>query len=180
MSSQLKLVTVLVACIAVGACGKPKYVASDPAAETAALNKPNPEGLYGEGVKAKESVSVAALLENPAPYVGKQVAVRGTVSDVCAMRGCWMDVTDDSGKEIRIKVTDGQIIFPVSAKGHRVQAEGVLEKLELTADQAREAKEHEAMEKGETAETSNVQGPTTVWRIRGTGARIEGEAPSAR
>src|SRR5262245_45193977 len=56
-------------------------------------------------------------------YDGKVVRVEGTVAAVCPHRGCWMDVAGTDGARLRIKVTDGQIVFPVSAQGKRVIAE---------------------------------------------------------
>ncbi len=44
--------------------------------------------------------------------------------------GCWMAVApahDPSGPTVRLKVEDGVIVFPVSAKGKRVSAQGVFE-----------------------------------------------------
>jgi hypothetical protein len=141
--------------------------------ETALLNKEDPAGTYGEGVHLAETVSIATLLDDPAPYEGKKVLVEGTISEVCPMRGCWVDITGEAST-IRVKVVDGEIVFPLSAKGHEARIEGVVEKLELEEADARAWKKHEADEKGEEFDPASVTGPMTIWRIKGSGAEIEG------
>ena len=65
------------------------------------------------------------------------------------MRGCWLKLVDENeNSSIRVKVTDGEIVFPLSAKGKNVIAEGVLAKLEFTEQQAKNWKVHLAKEKG--------------------------------
>lgn len=88
------------------------------------------ETKLGAGVTLKESTSIAALAKTPQDFVGKTVRVDGVATAVCAEMGCWMAVGpegDSSGVTVRLKVEDGVIVFPVSAKGKKVSAEGVFE-----------------------------------------------------
>jgi len=52
------------------------------------------------------------LLAKPADYVGKTVQVKGKITEVCQMMGCWIYVADAQGNKIRVKVNDGEIVFP--------------------------------------------------------------------
>jgi hypothetical protein len=116
---------------------------------------------------------VSAILEAPDAYVGERVLVEGTVVQVCEMRGCWMDIASDREFEkIQIKVDDGVIVFPMTAKGKSALVEGVVEVLELTHEEAIEAARHKAEEHGEEFDPSTVTGPETTYRIRGHGAVI--------
>lgn len=86
----------------------------------------------GAGVTLKESTPIAALAKTPAEFVGKTVRIDGVATAVCTEMGCWMAVApegDNSGTTVRLKVEDGVIVFPVSAKGKKVSAEGVFEKV---------------------------------------------------
>ena len=88
------------------------------------------ETKLGAGVALKETTPIASLVENPADYVGKTVRIDGVATAVCTEMGCWMAVAPEgqaSGKTVRLKVEDGAIVFPVSAKGKRVSAQGVFE-----------------------------------------------------
>lgn len=85
---------------------------------------------FGGGVTLEQATKIDAILASPASYAGKTVRIDGVATAVCAHMGCWMAVasTDNpSGPTIRLKVDDGVIVFPVTAKGKRVSAQGVYE-----------------------------------------------------
>jgi hypothetical protein len=117
-------------------------------------------------------VPLAKLLSEPEAFVGQTVRVEGTVGDVCPRMGCWMQIHDgDGGRHVRFKVKDGEMVFPLQAVGHRVVAQGVLEKVEMSPEEARAWARHLAEEKNEPFdETAEV--PTVFYQIRGTGAVI--------
>ena len=50
--------------------------------------------------------------------------------------GCWMELTNDAGQRVRIKVEDGDIVFPKDSAGKTALAEGKFTKTELTHEQA--------------------------------------------
>lgn len=144
-------------------------------AEQAALHKADPAGSYGEALSLAGSMTVPQILADPAALEGQKVRIAGTVETVCPMRGCWMDVKDDAtGETIRVKVVDGEIVFPLSAEGHRTEVEGVVEKIELDLEGARSWKQHEAEERGEAFDPETVTEGMVIWRLKGTGAEIEG------
>ena len=94
----------------------------------------------GAGVTLKDATPIAALAKAPKDFVGKTVRIDGVATAVCAEMGCWMAVApegDTSGVTVRLKVEDGVIVFPVSAKGKKVSAEGVFEA--VAAGEAKEA-----------------------------------------
>ncbi|MEN8729500.1 MAG: DUF4920 domain-containing protein, partial [Desulfuromonadales bacterium] len=73
---------------------------------------------FGQGVSLSEETAVSAIIDNPEAYVGRKVKVSGLVIDVCSRRGCWIYLAGDREFEkIRIKVTDGEIVFPMEARG---------------------------------------------------------------
>ena len=103
------------------------------------------ETKLGTGVSLKETTPITALVERPLEYVGKSVRVDGVATAVCAHMGCWLAVasTDDpAGPTVRLKVDDGVIVFPMTAKGKKVSAEGVFEAVGGTADSKEAAGEH--------------------------------------
>jgi hypothetical protein len=112
------------------------------------------ETRLGTGVTLKDSTPIKSILEQPATYVGKTIRIDGVATAVCAHMGCWMAVAAEGpvGSEgpggnvpaptIRLKVDDGVIVFPVSAKGRKVSAEGVFEALGGTGDSRDAAQEH--------------------------------------
>ncbi|SPE33151.1 conserved exported hypothetical protein [Candidatus Sulfopaludibacter sp. SbA3] len=126
----------------------------------------------GKPLTAKEPVALATLLASPADYVGKTVQVKGKIVEVCQMMGCWLDLTNEDGQKIRIKVEDGEIEFPKDSPGKMVVAEGRFSKLELTREQALARAEEEAKDKGKKFDPASVKGGVTIYQIQGTGAVI--------
>jgi hypothetical protein len=97
------------------------------------------------------------------------------VLDVCPMKGCWMELAGESGKEsLKVKVDDGVIVFPVTAKGKLAVAEGTVEAIPMSRESYVGWLEHLAEERGETFDASAVgDGPFRILQLKGTGARID-------
>jgi len=128
---------------------------------------------FGAGVTKNESVSIAAILDDPSAYADKTVRVEGLVTDVCAKRGCWFDMAGDAaGKKMRFKVQDGVMVFPMTAKGRYAIAEGKLVVQQLTLEETRAHAAHEAEEQGKEFDPNTITEPTMVVRLDGTGAVI--------
>ena len=124
---------------------------------------------FGKGLTLTEATPLATLLNTPDDYVGKMVQVKGKVTEVCQMAGCWMALADD-GKLLRIKVNDGDIVFPKEAVGKMAVAEGKLEKSVLTREQTIARAKHEADEQGRKFDPTSIKSGSIVYQIAGTGA----------
>ena len=124
---------------------------------------------FGKGLTLQQPTAVATLLEKPDAYVDKTVQVKGKITEVCQMMGCWMQVQDGE-KAIRVKVKDGEIIFPKNSAGRNVVAEGVLKKIELNQTQAVAWAKHEAEERGQKFDPAKIKSGMTMYQIQGTGA----------
>jgi hypothetical protein len=121
---------------------------------------------FGAGVSLAENTPLASLIERPADFEGKTVRVEGTVQAVCQHMGCWMAFATDSapnGKTLFVKVDDGVIVFPVSAKGRRAVAQGVIQRIGGTNPEEKEAAAEHAKQ---TAATP------TAWQLKATGALV--------
>ncbi len=131
---------------------------------------------YGKDITSTEKVKVSEILENPRSYEGKKVLVEGTVLNVCAKRGCWIELASDKEFEsIRVKVKDGVIVFPMEAKGKTALVEGEFYSFEVESgaecsdgDHTEEGEEHS---KKEDCEHSKKE-IKTVYQIKGLGAEI--------
>ena len=124
------------------------------------------ETKLGAGVSLKHATPIEALVEQPQDYVGKTVRVDGVATAVCTAMGCWMAVapdTDPKAPVVRLKVEDGEIVFPMTAKGKKVSAEGTFEKVGDHDNHANEAaNEHAKQERRASA----------AYQIKATGALI--------
>lgn len=130
---------------------------------------------FGAGVTLPKMTQVSDIMNNPKEYVGKTVKIKGLVVDVCAKRGCWLYISGDKPfQKIQIKVDDGVIVFPMSARGKVATVEGVVEKLEMTDEEAIAYHKHLAEERGQKFNPASVKGNEATYRIRGTGSEVEG------
>lgn len=128
----------------------------------------------GEPLTLTEVTKVSEINKNSDKYIGKRVLIEGMIINVCAARGCWMDISSDVPFEkIQVKVVDGEIVFPMEAKGRTARVEGIAEELKLSKEEAVELARHQAMESGDTFDPATITGPVNFLRIRGLGAVIQ-------
>lgn len=125
------------------------------------------ETKIGAGVTLKDATPIADVVKSPKDFVGKTIRVDGVATAVCEAMGCWMAVAESDKKDaptVRLQVEDGgPIVFPISAKGKRVSAEGTFEVVgqdEHARDAAAEHAKHDAKASAE-------------YRIKATGAVIK-------
>ena len=140
------------------------------------LHKSDPLGSYGGTISLTDVEKIGYLVDNSEKYLNSNVLISGKILEVCPMRGCWINVKDmDSDIDIRVKVTDGEIVFPLSSKGRQVDVQGIFSKLEFSKEQAIKWKVHLAEEKGIKLAPEDVEiNPSDLYeyRIIGKAAKI--------
>ncbi|MEO5898365.1 MAG: DUF4920 domain-containing protein [Vicinamibacterales bacterium] len=125
------------------------------------------ETTLGKGVTLKEATPIAALIEKPADFAGKTIRVDGVATAVCEEMGCWLALSADGAKgskTVRLKVEDGVIVFPISAKGKNVSAEGVFEEIGAQDEHGMESAEEHGRHDAAASRT---------YQIKATGAIIK-------
>ncbi|MCB9207249.1 MAG: DUF4920 domain-containing protein [Ignavibacteriales bacterium] len=126
---------------------------------------------YGNEITLTGKTPISKIMENPDEFVGKKVLVEGTIVDVCEKRGCWINLESDKEFEsMRVKVNDGEIVFPMEEKGKKALVEGevysiVVEGEGCGGDCAKEGNEKENCEHEKTTKK--------VYQIKGLGAVIQ-------
>ena len=144
------------------------------------------EMALGKPLTVKEKTELSAILEAPEEFLGKQVLVEGLIIKVCPSRGCWIDIIGEKSPEkIRVKVLDGEIVFPLEIKGRNVLVEGMVYKIVYdkeghiildTSDLGQQEKKHSAGEKHDEQEHSKDSADDediVVYQIRGLGAVVK-------
>ena len=128
----------------------------------------------GKPLAAQTPIALATLLSHSAQYAGKTVQVKGKIAAVCQEMGCWMDLVNDAGQKLRIKVNDGEIVFPKDSAGKMAIAEGTFTKVVLTREEAVEQAKEDASESGQKFDPASIKTGVTYYQIQGTGAVILG------
>ena len=79
---------------------------------------------YGAKTTAKNAVEVNTLeekLEASPKFTGK---VKGTITEVCAKKGCWMKLAQTDGEGIMIRFKDYKFFMPQNIVGKEVVLDG--------------------------------------------------------
>ncbi|MBA3394005.1 MAG: DUF4920 domain-containing protein [Deltaproteobacteria bacterium] len=179
-----RLFGLLLAIAAIGACDRsptrdasvqPGVSAAKATTAATPTPAPAPAGkTFGAGVKLTETTAIDAILAEPAKFHGKTVRVEGMITDVCPKRGCWLELAGSgAGQKLRFKVTDGEMVFPMDAKGQRATAEGIVAVRELSIEESKQHAEYQAKEYGIAYDPASITKPTSVVRIDGTGAVLQ-------
>ena len=127
---------------------------------------------YGKEITVEEKTEISAIISNPEEYLGEKVLVEGEIVAVCQHMGCWMEVANEEGEKIKVKVKDGEIVFPKEGTGRTALVEGEVYKIELDEEEAKDYFEHMAEESNQEFDPSTVTGPVTIYQIKGSGAEI--------
>lgn len=126
---------------------------------------------YGKGVAAADTVRVSDLLAHPDNWVGKTIRVQGKAVGVCEHRGCWINLASDTeGQTVRVKVKDGEIVFPPEILGDMVIAEGVWTANKLDMETTKKVCEAEAKKDGKKFNPDEVTSCMTLYQLSGAGA----------
>lgn len=126
----------------------------------------------GKEITLQEKTEISQIISNPDEYLGKKVLIEGEILSVCQMAGCWMEVSGEEGDKIRVKVKDGEIVFPKEGLGKTALVEGEVYKIELDEEEAKDYFEHMAEESDQEFDPTTVTGPMTIYQIKGFGAVI--------
>ncbi len=111
-------------------------------------------------------VTVAQVLAQPANYLQHPFTVQGKIDAVCQKKGCWMQfATAADQPTFRLKVKDGDMEFPVSAKGKTAYAYGTLKAKPMTLEQSKTYLKHRAEEQGETFDPTTVSSAVTLYQF---------------
>ena len=123
----------------------------------------------GGPIGVKEITKISQILENPTDFLCKKVLVEGTILNVCPNMGCWLELSSDvENEKIRVKVTDGEIVFPIEAKGKTALVEGEVYSLDVETEHDCDHKEGESC--GTDEHKKEVK---TIYQIKGLGAVVK-------
>lgn len=137
--------------------------------------EPCQKKVLGGGVTLAEATPVASILAEPESFVGKELRVEGTVAEVCENAGCWMKLRAGEGDRVlKVKVKDGEIVFPLAARGNSAVAQGSFERLEMSRDKYVGYLKHIAEEQKKPFDEATVpsEGPFRIYQLKGTGAEV--------
>jgi hypothetical protein len=108
---------------------------------------------HGDMVSSEDAISVNKFLSE----VNNDTAtfkVKGTIEEVCQMKGCWMTLKNEQGANVRVTFKDYGFFVPKDVSGREVIIEGVASREILDEDVARHYAEDGGKEYDESMRNS--------------------------
>jgi hypothetical protein len=151
--------------------------ASAPAQAQPAAAAPKLDAVaFGEPMKlvGQQPQAVGEVLNNLDAHTGKFIRVVGTVDAVCAHKGCWIEIKDQStAQKLFVHFTcpsEGRLI-PMEAAGKKAIVEGTLTVKEISEEDARHIKEEAGAPR---EEIEKIVGPQKQITLNAPAAQILG------
>lgn len=125
-------------------------------------------------------VSADDLATRADEFDGQQVAVEGTVREVCQMKGCWLTLDNAAGETIRVAVpkdADGEYLytFPMDTAGRPARLAGTV----TVEDTDVETLRHLAEDGGQdAAAVAAITAPERTIVLTASGAAFESAMPA--
>ncbi|MDA8621755.1 DUF4920 domain-containing protein [Psychrosphaera sp.] len=130
--------------------------------------------VFGSGANTNNVSKISSILASPDDYLDKEVTIKGTIAKVCKKRGCWMELTSDKKfQTFKIKVKDGDMVFPMAAIGKTAFATGKVQELPMTLERTKQYLAHIAEEMNEEFDPESVTEPKTVYQLVPNGVTIQ-------
>ncbi|MDX1727572.1 MAG: DUF4920 domain-containing protein [Pseudoalteromonas tetraodonis] len=128
---------------------------------------------FGLPIDNSTLIKISTLMANPDNFLDEQVTIEGTVVGICAKRGCWMTIASDKRFEnLKIKVNDGDMVFPMTSKGSKAIATGKLNKIQLNLTRTKALLAHRAQQSGNEFDESSVITPMAIYQLIPSGVKI--------
>lgn len=126
-----------------------------------------------KGFTLQETTPISKIMAAFADFEGKRVLVKGEAVAVCEKKGCWVTLKSDAdaSKALRVKVEDGEIVFPMTVKGSPIEAEGIIEKVVTPEAAYRKILADRAKAANKEFDPASVKGDLITWQLRGLAAR---------
>ncbi|MEZ0373789.1 MAG: DUF4920 domain-containing protein [Candidatus Sericytochromatia bacterium] len=131
------------------------------------------DSVFGNRPNLKGVIRMSELLEHPDRYLNKDIRVEGIATDVCPKRGCWMKVSGlDKKGSLMVKVQDGEMVFPLSARGKSLVLQGRLVKSVMPRHDVLELEQARAEKAGQKFDPASVKGDRVMYMFKPTGVLI--------
>jgi hypothetical protein len=126
---------ILIAVVILSSCQEKKENTA-PAKETAQdLAEVSQDSLIGLQPMLENVLLVEDL--NSSLKADSLMVVRGTVTSVCKMKGCWMELDQGNGESLRVDFKDYALFMPKDLPGKEVIIRGIASKKTLSVESLR-------------------------------------------
>lgn len=111
---------------------------------------------YGDKATADGAIPASSLAAKMKGIDSLAVKIAGTVTSVCQMKGCWLQIDIGEGKTMRVKFKDYAFFVPKDLSGKKVVLDGYAYSTTTSVDELR----HYAQDAGKSkAEIEKITEP---------------------
>lgn len=103
---------------------------------------------FGDTIDTSNPVEVKFVQERISGNDSIAIKLTGTITEVCKMKGCWMNLDMENGEKMRVTFKDYGFFVPKDAAGKKVVVEGFAYNDVTSVDMLR----HFAEDEGKSAE----------------------------
>lgn len=128
---------------------------------------------FGPEFDKTHVVAVTDVIANPAAYLQQDITVTGKIQAVCKKQGCWMTLAAaEDAPTFRIKVRDGDMVFPLSSMGKTAYAHGRIQPLPMNLQASIDYLAEQAEKGGSVFDPTKVTEPVTLYQLVPTSVEI--------
>ncbi|MEN8788777.1 MAG: DUF4920 domain-containing protein [Flavobacteriaceae bacterium] len=143
-------------------------------AQNQGITKSDPQKtVYGESFEyndVKSGPELVELYEKLEKDSAAEIQISATVSSVCQVKGCWMELELANGKEARVTFKDYGFFVPTDLVGKNVVVNGIAH-IDMISE---EDQKHYAEDAGKSAEEiRSIQGSLKSYSLVAEGVVIE-------
>lgn len=135
---------------------------------------------FGDGVKiGSEPLSLAAVMANPAQFVGKPVHLAAPITGVCQSKGCWMNLGKplaNGNPPVFVKFKDYGFFVPKDASGRQAVVVGQLSFKQETVAETK----HYLEDAGKHDAAKTITEGRKILRFMASGVAIEKAAKKTK
>jgi hypothetical protein len=147
------------------------------AQEAPKVGQPSGNAIVGDtygsvvGVKSESNAITVNKLSKKLKKAKKveNVAIKGTVTEVCEKKGCWLKIKTDNNSEFFVKMQDYGFFVPTELKGKNVVMDGTAEVKTISVD---EQKHYATDAKKSQTEIDAITSPKEEIRFVATGIKV--------
>lgn len=140
-------------------------------ADTGKVDSSSP--IFGSAFElsdVKTGPSAVEIFNNLEENESSELQLKAKVSSVCQVKGCWMVLDLEDGKETRVTFKDYGFFVPMDIAGREVVVNGVARVTEINEDEQK----HYASDAGKTKEEINaIQGVKRSYSILADGVVLK-------
>lgn len=124
-----KLISFLFLAVCFVACNDKSTESSDKKTSTTATGAPQ---FFGEKITEDGALPVDSIVTLMGQDTLKNCKLSGTIDAVCQKKGCWMELKNASGENVRVTFKDYAFFMPKDASGKTAIVDGFA-KVEVTS-----------------------------------------------